>query len=92
MLSGKARVGGVETNASVLILDIADFTSFSERYKPAEVVRVLNIYLNEFTKIIINNNGYVNKFTGDGLLALFGSPEPDPEHSSRALYAAFLLL
>lgn len=89
MASGEAYVGGEEIVASVLFIDIAGFTTFSEQHDVSEVVRVLNFYLKNFSEIIIKNKGFVNKFLGDGLMALFGSPEVDATHADMALKSAF---
>ncbi len=79
---------GEAVNATAFFLDIEGFTTFSEKNTPERVVEVLNIYLNEFSDIIIKNKGYVNKFLGDGLMALFGSPENYPDHSDMAIRSA----
>ena len=88
MLSGMNNIGGEEIVASVMFLDIADFSTFSEKHNPMVVVQTLNIYLQDFTEIIIRNGGYVNKFCGDGLLALFGSPEQENHHADWVLKTA----
>ena len=89
MMSGMPCVDGEEIIASVMFLDIAHFTTFSEKHNPKEIVQILNAYLHEFSNIIIQNKGYVNKFCGDGLMALFGSPEQEEDHADWAINAAF---
>lgn len=80
--------GGEDINASALFIDIEGFTTFSEKNPPEKVVEVLNLYLKAFSEIIMNNKGFVNKFLGDGLMALFGAPESFEEHSDMALKSA----
>ena len=81
--------GGRETEASAMFIDIAGFTTFSEKNEIGKVVDVLNIYLQEFSNVIIKNNGFVNKFLGDGLMALFGAPSSYPNHAEMAVKSAF---
>ncbi len=81
--------GGRETEASAMFIDIAGFTTFSEKNEIGKVVEVLNIYLQEFSNVIIKNNGFVNKFLGDGLMALFGAPSSYPNHAEMAVKSAF---
>ena len=81
--------GGKETEASAMFIDIAGFTTFSEKNDIGKVVEVLDIYLKEFSDVIIKNNGFVNKFLGDGLMALFGAPSSFPNHAQMAVKSAF---
>jgi len=77
--------GGETVNATVMFIDIEGFTTFSEKNPPEKVVDVLNIYLKTFSEIIISNKGFVNKFLGDGLLALFGTPSKFEDHPDMAV-------
>lgn len=74
----------------ILVLDIRNFTTFSESRSPDEVVAYLNTLWTSMVHVINEHQGHVNKFLGDGLLAVFGAPLPDPEHRAcnRALDAA----
>ncbi len=80
--------GGENINASALFVDIQGFTTFSEKNTPEVVVEVLNLYLKAFSEIIMNNKGFVNKFLGDGLMALFGAPENFEDHADMAAKSA----
>ncbi|HNZ26876.1 MAG TPA: adenylate/guanylate cyclase domain-containing protein [Spirochaetota bacterium] len=80
---------GEELDASAMFIDIQGFTTFSEKNAPEKVVEVLNEYLKAFCDIIINNRGLVNKFLGDGLMALFGAPTRFSDHSDMAVKSAF---
>lgn len=66
-LKGERRV------VSVLFADIADFTSISERLPTDQVVRILNEFLSKMTDIIFRNKGTLDKYTGDGVMAVFGN-------------------
>ncbi len=79
---------GESVNATALFIDIEGFTTFSEKNTPEKVVEVLNKYLDKFSDIVIRNKGYVNKFLGDGLMALFGSPEHYENHADMAVKSA----
>jgi adenylate cyclase len=79
---------GVEVEVSVLFCDVRDFTSFAERATPQEVVGALNRLFEVIVPIIARHGGHIDKFEGDGLLALFGAPEPFPDHADRAVRAA----
>lgn len=82
-----------EEVVSVLFVDIQGFTSLSERLAPREVQDLLNEYLHEMTEVIFHYNGTVDKYVGDGIMAIFGAPrlpdDPlDDEHALRAVAAA----
>ncbi len=79
---------GEKRSASILSLDIRNFTPFSEKYKPEDVVDVLNKFFTEVNKIIINRGGIVDKFIGDGVLAVFGAPASLDNHALCAVSAA----
>jgi adenylate cyclase len=63
---------GTEMNLSIMMTDIRGFTSLSETIPPKELVNFLNEYFSEMVKIIQENGGIVDKFIGDGILAIFG--------------------
>lgn len=79
---------GKEVDLTVLFLDIRGFTSFAERAAPRAVVARLNEFFDIVIPAIVRHGGQPNKFTGDGLLALFGAPEPLPGHADKAVDAA----
>jgi len=73
---------------SVLFLDIRNFTKFSESKSPQEVFDFLNQLFGHLIKIVDNHGGFVNKFMGDGILAVFGAPLSHPKHAKQAFFAA----
>jgi adenylate cyclase len=82
-----------EQNVTVLFVDVKGFTALSEQLSPREVQDLLNEYLHEMTDVIFRYNGTVDKYMGDGIMAVFGAPrlpdEPiDNEHAPRAVSAA----
>jgi class 3 adenylate cyclase len=83
-----ADLAGEEVEVSILFLDVCDFTSFTERSQPTEVVALLNDLWALVVPELLRHGGHANKFIGDGLLAVFGAPEPLPDHADRAVAAA----
>ncbi|MFQ5354988.1 MAG: adenylate/guanylate cyclase domain-containing protein [Mariprofundaceae bacterium] len=81
-------LGGKEVNASVLFADIRDFTALSEEMSPADVVTLLNEYFSAVEPTIKAEEGWINKFGGDSLLAVFGVHTAQDDHASRAVRAA----
>ena len=75
-------------NVCVLFLDIRNFTKFSENKNPEEVVNYLNHLYSPMIEIINENNGLINKFLGDGLMAIFGAPLEDVDHAKNAVSAS----
>lgn len=83
------KLGGEKKEISILFSDIAGFTTISEKMPPEDLVTLLNRYLSAMTTIIKRQHrGNVNKYLGDGIMALFGAPLNDPQHASLACYAA----
>jgi class 3 adenylate cyclase len=79
---------GVEVEVSVLFCDVRDFTSFAAKADAKDVVMRLNAMFAVVVPIVSRHGGHVDKFVGDGLLAMFGAPEPFPDHADRAVRAA----
>ena len=81
-------LGGVNQEITVLFADIRGFTGISENEKPERIVQLLNLYFTEMTDIIFEHGGTLDKYIGDGLLALFGAPHVTPDDAKNALNAA----
>jgi len=86
-------LGGQVVECSVLFSDIRGFTSLSEQMPPAQLIDLLNRYMSAMVEVIVAQGGMVNKFGGDSLLAVFGTPlNPSPEHAAQATRAALGML
>jgi adenylate cyclase len=88
--SEEPRSLGEEVDASVLFVDIADYTAFTERTSPYDVVHVLNRYFYIAGNIIKKNHGRIVDYYGDGLLAIFGLEE-NKDHARNVINAGFEL-
>jgi adenylate cyclase len=82
------KLGGVNQTITVLFADIRGFTRLSENAKPEKVVQLLNKYFSAMTDIIFAHGGTLDKYLGDGLMALFGAPTATPQDATNALNAA----
>jgi adenylate cyclase len=82
------KLGGVNQTITILFADIRGFTSISEHAPPEKIVGLLNRYFSAMTDIIFAHGGTLDKYLGDGLMALFGAPTTTPEDASNALNAA----
>jgi adenylate cyclase len=87
ILSGRFPPEGVEVDVSLMFVDVPGFTPFAEQRSAPEVVSALNSMFEVLVPIISKHGGHVDKFVGDGLLAVFGAPENYPDHADRALAA-----
>ena len=81
-------LGGEMRNVTVYFSDIADFSSISEKIPPAELVAAMNDYLSAMTDAIEAHGGFVDKYFGDAIVAVFGAPLDDPDHATHAVQAA----
>ena len=70
----KLRLGGEKKELSVFFSDIASFTNFSEKLDAVELVQLLNEYLSAMTDIILKNDGTLDKYVGDAVMAVWGAP------------------
>ncbi|MFN7133616.1 MAG: adenylate/guanylate cyclase domain-containing protein, partial [Myxococcales bacterium] len=76
---------------TVLFADISGFTSLTERIPPERVVDLLNEYYARMTRVVFSFDGTVDKFIGDGVMAIFGAPYARPDDASRAVRCALAM-
>lgn len=81
-------LGGKRMEATIFFSDVKDFTSVAEKMEPEELVTFLNEYLSAMTEIILKYNGYLDKYEGDAIMAIFGVPLPLEYHAKNACLAA----
>ncbi|MET4322978.1 adenylate/guanylate cyclase domain-containing protein [Bradyrhizobium sp. RT5a] len=87
--SGKMpALGGEMRNVTMFFSDLSGFSSIAETMTPGELVTLMNEYLSAMTDIIESHGGYVDKYIGDSIVAMFGAPADDPAHARHAVHAA----
>lgn len=85
------KAGGVRTDISVMFIDVRGFTPLSERLTPEITIQILNQYLHLCADTIFKHNGTLDKFMGDGVMAIFGAPQHLDNHAEHAVRAALEL-
>jgi adenylate cyclase len=83
----KLALGGEERDITIFFSDIAGFSTISEKLNPTQLVALLNEYLTEMTDIILFNDGTIDKYEGDAIIAFFGAPLPYPDHALKCCLA-----
>lgn len=89
--SGQTWLKGQKSVASILFADIRGFTGYAEGKEPEEVVEKLNEFFSIATEVILANDGYIDKFIGDSVLAIFGVPIYQPDHMERCIRSAIAM-
>ncbi len=87
----KLTLGGEERVISVIFSDVAGFTSISEKLTPRQLVALLNEYLTAMTDIVLANNGIIDKYEGDAIMAEFGMPVAYDDHPQAACRTALAM-
>jgi adenylate cyclase len=85
------ELSGKRIDGSVIFADIVGFTQIAEEIRPEEVVSILNRYFTLITRACELNNGMVDKYLGDGIMLVFGAPQPDENHRFNAISCALLM-
>ena len=88
----RIRLGGEKRDITIFFSDIRGFTSISERLEPENLVHLLNDYLTEMSSIIIKNQGLVDKYMGDAVMAIWGAPLDQPNHAESACYSSLEMI
>ena len=84
----KLRLGGERRELSIFFSDLESFTSISEKLEPDALVALLNEYLSAMTDIIIEEDGTVDKYEGDAIIAFWNAPLEVPDHAVKCVKAA----
>jgi adenylate cyclase len=82
------ELGGEIRNVTIFFSDIEGFSLIAEKMPAHDLMHLMNEYLSAMTDIIERHGGYVDKFIGDSIVALFGAPADDPNHAANAARAA----
>jgi adenylate cyclase len=82
------KLGGQKRDMTVLFLDIAHFTTISEKMTPEALIAFLNNYLSPLSEVIQEHKGTVDKYIGDCIMAFWNAPLDDPDHRVHACLAA----
>lgn len=85
---GEAKLGGDLKEVSILFSDIRGYTTLTERMEPEEVVKMLNEYFEDMVEALFKYKGTLDKYIGDAMMAVFGSPLPLDEHQWMAVQTA----
>lgn len=92
VLEEGTALDGEEVEVTLMFIDIRDFTGFAERNDAPDVVAALNRLFEQIVPIVHDHGGRVDKFVGDGLLAVFGAPRRQRDHADQALSAALAIV
>jgi PAS domain S-box-containing protein len=85
------RLGGQRQTVSILFADIRGYSAFSEHISPEQLVDILNQYLSRAAQAVLHEEGTLDKFIGDAVMAFWNAPEAQPDHTQRAVRAAWRL-
>lgn len=85
------NLGGTNSCVTMLFSDVRGFTTMSEDLEPEKVVQVLNEYFADMTPIVFEHRGMLDKYMGDGMMALFGVPLQCPDAATNAVSAAIAM-
>jgi adenylate cyclase len=88
---GRLRLGGERSEVVILVSDVRGFTKLTAGMDTDDVMDLLNDYFSALVDAIFKHDGTVDKITGDAILAVFGSPEPDPLRHEKGLRAALTM-
>ena len=92
LLESGFELGGKSVEATAMFSDIRSFTTITESQTPAETIELLNTYYTLMFEAITGHGGVVNQMVGDGLMAIFGAPAPQPDRQDQAVRAALEMI
>lgn len=84
----KLKLGGEEKELTVLFSDIRRFTTISERLTPDTLIKLLNEYLSAMSDVVFKYEGYLDKYIGDAIMAVYGAPLAQEDHARKACLTA----
>jgi adenylate cyclase len=84
----KVKLGGEKRELTIFFLDIAHFTTISEKMAPEELIQFLNRYLSALSEVIFERHGTIDKFIGDCIMAFWNAPVANADHRADAILAA----
>lgn len=85
------RLGGDDRELTIMFVDVRNFTEISERLSPTEVVRFLNTLLDALSRHVVDNEGTLDKFIGDSIMAFWNAPVDVADHPRKAVRAALAM-
>jgi adenylate cyclase len=91
LLRDGAALGGEEREATILFADLRGFSRMSEMFAPRDLLTVLNRFLDRMSEEIEQRGGVIDKFMGDGIMALFGAPIAQGDAADRAVATAMAM-
>ena len=84
-------LGGEKRPLSLLFSDLSGFTTISEEMDAQDLIALLNEYLNDMTQVVFDENGYLDKYIGDAIMAFWNAPKDVPDHADRAMRTAIFM-
>lgn len=90
--NGPGMLRGKRREISVCIVDIRNFTALSTKLSPEDIVSFLNDFFERMIEVVFSHRGTLDKFLGDGFIAIFGAPLDDPDHREMAVRAGIAML
>ncbi|HXZ14368.1 MAG TPA: adenylate/guanylate cyclase domain-containing protein [Roseiarcus sp.] len=82
------QLGGEQREVTIFFSDLVKFSTLAETRSPQDVVHIMNRYLTAMSDVIEAHGGFIDKYIGDAILAVFGAPLDEPRHAERAVHAA----